>query len=219
MLWIGWFGFNAGSAISSGYGLEVAASASLATQIAASVAALMWMLVEWAVRKQPSVLGMVNGAVAGLVCITPGCGYVDMTGAFIIGFIGGPLCYIGVQLKHYLGVDDALDAFGVHAVGGIVGGIGTGFLATPRSGISLARGVVYSSLTVGGNQLLVQIYAILFTIFWSGCVSFLLLKILDYSLGLRVSPEHEDIGLDFSIHGESMPFGAVEDQQERKNNE
>lgn len=116
MLWVGWYGFNAGSAYAAN---SRAAYALLATQIATSVSSLMWMFTEWGVRKQPSILGMINGAIAGLVCITPAAGYVDMTGAFFIGFFGGPLCYLGAQLKHYLGFDDALDAFGVHAIGGI----------------------------------------------------------------------------------------------------
>ena len=204
MLWIGWYGFNAGSAITSGFGMETAASAALATQIAASTAALMWMLVEGIVRKKPSVLSMVNGAIAGLVCITPACGFVDMTGAFVIGFIGGPLCYLGAQLKHWVGTDDALDAFGIHAIGGIVGEVSTGFFATPISGISTANGVLYSSIQVGGHQLLVQIYSILFTITWSGVISFILLKGLDAIFILRVSPEHELMGLDKSQHDESI---------------
>ena len=129
MLWVGWFGFNAGSAVGANFN---AGYAMLATQIATSMAALTWLATEWAVRGKPSVLGMISGAVAGLVCITPASGYVDMTGAFFIGFFGGSLCYAGAQAKHLLGYDDALDAFGVHAIGGIVGGIATGFFATDQ---------------------------------------------------------------------------------------
>jgi Amt family ammonium transporter len=129
MLWVGWFGFNAGSAFGAN---QNAAYAFLANQIAASVSALMWMLTEWAIRKQPSVLGMINGAIAGLICITPAAGFVDMTGAFFIGFFGGPLCYAGCKLKHYMGYDDALDAFGIHGIGGIIGGIAVGFHATDQ---------------------------------------------------------------------------------------
>ena len=127
MLWVGWFGFNAGSACGAGYN---AGYAMLATQISTATASMTWLVTEWAIRKKPSVLGMINGAIAGLVCITPASGFVDMNGAFFIGFLGGPLCYFGSQLKNYLGFDDALDAFGVHAIGGIVGGIATGFFAT-----------------------------------------------------------------------------------------
>ena len=129
MLWVGWFGFNAGSAAGANFN---AGYAMLATQIATSMAALTWLFTEWAVRGKPSVLGMISGAVAGLVCITPCSGYVDMTGAFFVGFFGGPLCYLGAQAKHFLGYDDALDAFGVHAIGGIVGGIACGFFATDQ---------------------------------------------------------------------------------------
>jgi len=129
MLWVGWFGFNAGSAGGANFN---AGYAMLATQIATSMAALTWLFTEWAVRGKPSVLGMISGAVAGLVCITPCSGYVDMTGAFFVGFFGGPLCYLGAQAKHFLGYDDALDAFGVHAIGGIVGGIACGFFATDQ---------------------------------------------------------------------------------------
>ena len=129
MLWVGWFGFNAGSACAANFN---AGYAMLATQIATAVASLTWLTAEWAVRGKPSVLGMISGAVAGLVCITPASGYVDMTGAFFIGFFGGPLCYFGAQLKHMMGYDDALDAFGVHAIGGMVGGIATGFFCTDQ---------------------------------------------------------------------------------------
>jgi len=203
MLWVGWMGFNAGSAISGNFDMNLAGNACLATQISASTGAMMWMLVEWAVRKQPSVLGMVNGAVAGLVCITPACGFVDMTGAFIIGFIGGPLCYIGAQIKHYVGIDDALDAFGVHAVGGIIGGIATGFFANPIN-YPACKGVYYFGLDDGGNQLAMQLYAIICSILWAGGISFILLKGIDMTIGLRVSAEEEDAGLDLSLHGETV---------------
>ena len=203
MLWVGWMGFNAGSAISGNFDMRFAGNACLATQISAATGALMWMLVEWAVRKQPSVLGMVNGAVAGLVCITPGAGFVDMTGAFIIGFVGGPLCYIGAQVKHYIGIDDALDAFGVHAVGGVIGGIACGFFASPHL-YALSKGVYYFVVKDGGNQLAMQLYAIIVSIIWAGGISFILLKGIDMTLGLRVSAEDEDAGLDSSIHGETI---------------
>lgn len=136
---------------------------------------------------------MINGAIAGLVCITPAAGYVNMTGAFFIGFIGGPLCYGGIQLKHKLGYDDALDAFGVHAIGGIIGGILVGFFATDKvSGGS--NGVFYAGMHVGGRQLAMQIVGILFSIGWSFVGTYLILKVLDMTIGLRVSPLHEDEG-------------------------
>ena len=209
MLWVGWMGFNAGSAISGNFDMRFAGNACLATQISAATGALMWMLVEWAVRKQPSVLGMVNGAVAGLVCITPGAGFVDMTGAFIIGFIGGPLCYIGAQVKHYIGIDDALDAFGVHAIGGIIGGIAVGFFASPNL-YAHSKGVYYFGVKDGGNQLAMQLYSIIVSIIWAGGISFILLKGIDMTLGLRVSAEDEDAGLDSSIHGETIDSASVD---------
>jgi len=208
MLWVGWFGFNGGSAYAAN---GRAAMALLVTHISTAVAALSWLAVEWAIRKQPSVLGMVSGAVAGLVCITPASGFVDPVGAFFIGLFGGPLCYFGAQLKHYLGYDDALDAFGVHAIGGIVGGIATGFFAT--RGVVMAGsgtipgnydGVYYAGLKVGGTQLGAQIAGILFSLAWSGFISFFILYAIDVTIGLRVSAEEEDLGLDASIHGESI---------------
>jgi Amt family ammonium transporter len=237
LLWVGWFGFNAGSAFGAN---PRAAFAMLATQIATSTAALTWMLVEWAVRKKQSVLGMISGAVAGLVCITPAAGYVDMTGAFFIGFFGGPLCYLGAQLKHYLGYDDALDAFGVHAIGGIVGGIANGFFATDQvnpfpaptpfqynwavknkatttdpSGYAAPdgntylygpfmppKGVYYGNTVVGGYLLASQLCGICFAVGWSFAWTYVICKLVDVTLGLRVSEADELEGLDTSIHGE-----------------
>lgn len=199
MLWVGWFGFNAGSAVAAN---GRAGMALLVTHITGSVAALSWLATESYFRGQPSVLGMVSGAVAGLVCITPGAGFVDPVGAFFIGLIGGPLCYFGAQLKHYLGFDDALDAFGVHAIGGIVGSIATGFFATRA--IGGYDGVFYGSVEVGGNQLAMQLYGIVVTGGWSAFASWILLVAVDKTLGLRVSAEDEDTGLDSSYHGETI---------------
>jgi ammonium transporter, Amt family len=177
------------------------------------------MLTEWAVRRQPSILGMINGAVAGLVCITPAAGYVDMTGAFFIGFFGGPLCYAGGQLKHYLGFDDALDAFGVHAIGGIVGGLAVGFFATDQvatpfgygdnAGLPI-NGVYYAGVRKGGKQLGLQLVGICFAIGWSFIFTLIILVIIDKTIGLRVSSEAEEAGLDSSIHGET--FRRKEDE-------
>jgi len=202
MLWVGWFGFNAGSAVSAGFN---AGYAMLVTQISTAVAALTWMITEWIIRGQPSVLGMINGAVAGLVAITPACGYVDQTGGFVIGFIAGPICYFGAQIKHYLGYDDALDAFGIHAIGGITGGIATGFFATPS--ICGLYGVYYGDLTVGGNQLAAQLYGISISIGWASFATYIILKLVDLTIGLRVSEAEEDAGLDSSLHGESLTSG------------
>jgi Amt family ammonium transporter len=127
MLWVGWFGFNAGSAVAAN---ALAGTAMLNTQISTSMAALTWMFTEWIVKKKPSVLGMLSGAIAGLVCITPACGWVDQTGAFFIGVMAGPWCYGWAQVKNYAGYDDALDAFGVHATGGVLGAVLTGFFST-----------------------------------------------------------------------------------------
>jgi len=214
MLWVGWFGFNAGSAGGAG---KRAAMAMLNTQIATSMAALTWMLTEWFIRKQPSVLGMVSGCIAGLVAITPACGYVDTTGAFIIGLIAGPFCYGGAQLKHKLGFDDALDAFGVHAIGGIFGGLMTGLFA--KQDIIQASnqyGWFYKTI-LGGNQMVVQIYGVLFSIAWSGAVSFVILKALDLTIGLRVSAKQEMEGLDSSVHGESV-MGSSAHGMDRSHN-
>ena len=215
MLWVGWFGFNAGSAVAASAN---AGYAMLATQIATGVASLSWMLTELIFRKKPSVLGMVNGAIAGLVCVTPACGYVDMNGAFFVGLIGGSGCYFGSQLKHWLfKIDDALDAFGVHAIGGIIGGILTGFFANPDVAAMMPdydrhyTGVFYGNTDIGGHQLAYQILGITVSIAWSGIVSFILLKAIDLTLGLRVSEQDEEEGLDASLHGETIvnPNGEI----------
>jgi len=196
LLWVGWFGFNAGSA---GGASNRAGMAMLTTQISTAVASLTWLITEWLVFKQyPSVLGIVSGAVAGLVAVTPACGYVDQTGAFVIGFLAGPWCYLGAQIKHKLGYDDALDAFGVHATGGMLGGLLAGCFA--RSSITWADGWFYGN----GHQILVQIYGILFAVGWSGAVTFVLLKFLEVTMGLRVSAADEAAGLDSSVHGETI---------------
>lgn len=129
ILWVGWFGFNAGSAVAAN---QSAAMAMLATHISACTAGISWMTTEWLIKKKPSVLGLVSGAVSGLVVVTPGCGYVDQTGAFFMGLLAGPLCYFSIQIKERMGFDDALDAFGVHGVGGVIGGILTGFFANKK---------------------------------------------------------------------------------------
>ena len=212
MLWVGWFGFNAGSALGAN---ERAAYALYATQISTSASSLSWLGVEWYLNKKPSVFGMINGAVAGLVCVTPAAGYVDMNGAFFIGLFGGALCYFGSQLKHEIfKIDDSLDAFGIHAVGGIVGGIMTGFFATKAvSGVSTEQGVYYSSMSIGGHQLAIQLCGILFSVGWSCIVTYALAVFLDRTIGLRVSARSESHGLDSSLHddtSEHKPVGSNE---------
>jgi len=201
MLWVGWFGFNGGSAVAANGN---AAMALLVTHISTSIGSLSWLIAEWIYSGQPKLVAIASGAIAGLVAITPASGYVDPTGAFFIGLIAGPVCMWGAKLKHYLGYDDALDAFGVHAVGGIVGGILTGFFATDQIGGPGKNGVFYANTKNGGHQLGIQIYAIVVVAGWSAFMSFVILKILDLTIGLRVSDEEEHEGLDGSLHGEKL---------------
>jgi ammonium transporter, Amt family len=208
LLWVGWFGFNAGSAVAAN---SRAGYAMLVTQISSGVAALSWLITEWIVRKRPSVLGTVSGAIAGLVSITPASGYVDQTGAFIIGLVAGPICYGGAQLKRYFGYDDALDAFGVHGIGGVLGGLLTGFFAKPEiSGLDDNAGVFYADTYHGGRQLGRQIYAIVCAVFWSLFMTTIILFTVDALMGLRVTDDDEELGLDASLHGETVtPNGIV----------
>ncbi len=192
LLWVGWFGFNAGSAVAAN---GTAGMAMAVTQIAAAAAALAWMFVEWMLRGKPSVLGIVSGAVAGLVAITPAAGFVDPKGALIIGILAGVVClFAATTIKRALGYDDSLDAFGVHAVGGIVGALLTGVLAV--KGIGGTDGSL--------AQLWIQTKGILWTIGYGAVVSFILFKVIDLVLGLRVSDEQEREGLDQALHGESV---------------
>ncbi|MGE5268478.1 MAG: ammonium transporter [Thiohalocapsa sp.] len=196
LLWVGWFGFNAGSAVAAN---GAAGMAMAVTQIATATAALTWMFVEWALRGKPSVLGIISGAVAGLVAITPASGFVDPRGALIIGIAAGAACYWGATgLKHMFGYDDSLDAFGVHAVGGAVGALLTGVLA-----VAVVGGDGKSGLIDGNpHQVLTQLYGILVTAGYDAIVSLVLLKVIDATLGLRVDTDTEREGLDLAIHGE-----------------
>jgi ammonium transporter, Amt family len=195
MLWVGWFGFNAGSAVSAG---GSAGMAMLVTQIATAAAALAWMFSEWVSHGKPSMLGIASGAVAGLVAITPASGTVGPTGALVIGFAAGFLCFLASsRLKRKLGYDDSLDVFGVHAIGGIVGAVLTGVFAFPSLG-----GVWDPGETTMGAQVWIQIKGVLFTIVFTGVGSFVLLKLVDILVGLRVSPEDETLGLDLALHDE-----------------
>jgi Amt family ammonium transporter len=194
LLWVGWFGFNAGSAVSAG---GRAGMAMVTTQIATAAAALGWMFAEWIARGKPSVLGMVSGAVAGLVAITPASGFVDPTGALFIGIAGGVICFwTATYLKNMIGYDDALDAFGVHAVGGALGAILTGVFAVN------AIGGTSGLLEGNGGQLVKQLLAVGAVVAYDAIVTFIILKIIDVVIGLRLSPEEEREGLDLTQHGE-----------------
>ena len=196
MLWVGWFGFNAGSAVAAD---GAAGMAMLVTQVATASAALSWMFVEWIKHGKPSVLGIVTGAVGGLVAITPASGSVGPMGAIAIGVVAGILCFWGAtSLKKKMGYDDSLDAFGVHGIGGIVGAMLTGiFCAEGLGGQGFGDG--HSSI---GSQLVAQFIAVIFTIVYCGVLSFIILKIVDAIIGLRVSEEEENQGLDISLHDE-----------------
>ena len=198
LLWVGWFGFNAGSATAANGNAGMAMAV---TQIATATAALSWMFAEWIVKGKPSVLGIISGAVAGLVAITPASGFVDPRGALIIGVAAGVICYWGATgLKHALGYDDSLDAFGVHGVGGTVGAILTGVLA-----VSWVGGEGKSGLIDGNpHQVVVQLYAIAVVVIYDAIVSLILLKLVDLVIGLRPSAEVEREGLDLALHGEAV---------------
>jgi len=196
LLWFGWFGFNAGSGLAAD---GLAANAFLVTHIAAAVAALTWAILDWFEGKKPTIVGVCTGAVGGLVAITPAAGFVGVTGAIIIGLTVSVVCFIMVAyVKPKLGYDDSLDAFGVHGIGGIIGAILTGILATP------AIQAAYSGAAYGNwHQLVVQLIAVGTTIVYSGIGTLVLFKIVDKVVGLRVSDKQEAVGLDESQHGET----------------
>jgi Amt family ammonium transporter len=195
LLWVGWFGFNAGSNLEANAG---AALAFINTLLATAAAVLAWSLGEALLKGQPSMLGAASGAVAGLVAITPACGSVGPMGAIIIGALSGFICLWGVNgLKHALGADDAVDVFGVHGVGGIVGALLTGVFAAPALG---GTGGVDFAI---GPQVWIQTYSVLITIVWSAVVAFVAYKLADLTVGLRVAEEDERKGLDISAHGET----------------
>jgi len=203
LLWVGWFGFNAGSAVAANGN---AAMAMAVTQIATATAALGWMFAEWAARGKPSVLGIISGAVAGLVAITPASGFVDPVGALIIGIAAGVVCFwASTSLKKMVGYDDSLDAFGVHAIGGIVGALLTGVLA--RAAINPASGDTPAKAgLIDGNaaQVVTQVYGIAVTLIYCAIATVIILKIIDWTIGLRVKSEVERDGLDLSLHGETI---------------
>lgn len=195
LLWFGWFGFNGGSALGAN---EMAVSAIVATHLASASAAISWFLIEWKHHGKPTVLGVASGAVAGLVAITPACGFVSVIPAIIIGFVAGIICYAAVSLKYKFKYDDSLDAVGVHGVGGLWGAIAVGIFASKNVNALGANGLIF-----GGYSLLgVQLVSILAAIGYSFFMTAIILKSIDWLTGLRVSAEQEVEGLDFSQHGE-----------------
>ena len=198
LLWVGWFGFNGGSALGAG---ARASMAILVTQVAAAAAAFSWLVVERMIRGKASVLGGASGAVAGLVVITPAAGFVGVGGALVMGLIGGVVCFWGITaLKRLLKADDALDAFGLHAVGGIVGAILTGVFYSDE--IIKAANVTLAPTFAG--QLWVQVEGVLATMVYSGIATFIILKVIDLVIGIRVNADDERMGLDLSQHGERI---------------
>jgi Amt family ammonium transporter len=204
LLWAGWFGFNAGSALEAN---NSAALAFMNTFLATACAVLSWSFGEWALKSKPSMLGAASGAVAGLVAITPAAGNVGIPGAFVIGTAAGLVCLWGVNgLKRMIGVDDTLDVFGVHAVGGILGALLTGIFVSPSlGGVSVVSDWVTGKTEFPGYlaQLWIQAKAVGITIIWSAVVAYVSYKIVDMTVGLRVPEDEEREGLDISSHGES----------------
>jgi Amt family ammonium transporter len=196
LLWFGWFGFNAGSALAAG---ALASSAFTATHLATCAAVLSWVGTEWIARGKPTTLGAASGAVAGLVAITPAAGYVGPMSAIIIGLVAGIVCYLAVLVKPKLGYDDSLDVVGVHCVGGIVGAMLTGLFATKLVNSAGGDGLFFGN----PGQLWIQALAVGVTLVYSFVVSFILFKILDVTMGLRVTAEDEVVGLDTTEHSET----------------
>ncbi len=203
LLWVGWFGFNVGSNLEAN---GAAALAFVTTLLATCAATVAWTFIEWTLKGKPSMLGAVSGAIAGLVVITPACGFVGPMGSIVMGFAAGIVCYWGVNgLKRLLGVDDSLDVFGVHCLGGIVGALLTGVFASPRLG---GTGVYdYVANKVGdysiADQLISQCWGVGTSLVWSGVVSVIAFKLVDMTIGLRVEQDGEREGLDLSSHGEN----------------
>ena len=196
LLWVGWFGFNVGSELAVD---GIAAMVLINTQLATAAAVMGWMFIEWMVKGKPSMLGAASGAVAGLVAITPACGFIGPMGAIILGILAGVVCFWAVtSLKRMFSYDDSLDVFGVHCIGGILGALGTGVLMSPGLG-----GVGYAEGVTMGGQVMKQAIAVGTTLVWSGVISLILYKIIDATIGLRVPEEKEREGLDITEHGET----------------
>ena len=199
-LWVGWFGFNAGSAVAAG---GAAGMAMAVTQVATAAGALSWMFAEWITHQKPSVLGIASGAVAGLVAITPASGFIGPGGALVVGLVAGVTCFWGATwLKYKFGYDDSLDVFAIHGLGGITGAVLTGVLAVE------AIGGTPGALEGNVGQIGTQVYGILATIIYCAVASFVLLQIVDAVVGLRVEEDQEREGLDIALHGESVREGA-----------
>jgi len=202
LLWVGWFGFNAGSNLEATGGAPLAMINSF---VATAAAALSWMFAEWMLKGKPSLLGALSGAVAGLVAVTPASGFAGPMGALVLGLIAGVVClYFVATIKNMLGYDDALDVFGIHCIGGIVGAIGTGILVAPALG---GTGIMdYTTGKIADydfwTQVIAQSKAVGMTLLWSGVGSFIIFKIIDYTVGLRPSVDKEREGLDLTDHGE-----------------
>lgn len=196
LLWFGWFGFNAGSALSSG---GLSAMTFVVTHSSAVAATLVWVLIEWVHRGKPTMFGAATGAVAGLATVTPASGFVGPMSALLIGMLAGSICYVSLTMKHRLVYDDSLDAFGVHGVGGILGSLALGFLAQKAINPAGADGLLFGN----AGFLVTQVVAIAVSAIYSMAVTFVLLKVLDKTIGLRVDDEAEVMGLDISQHGEN----------------
>jgi len=195
ILWVGWFGFNAGSALAAG---EIATLAFFTTQVAAAGAALSWVIAEWKIQGKPTTLGAASGAIAGLVAVTPAAGFVSPVSAIVIGLVSGAICYFAVLLKSKAGYDDALDVVGIHGIGGLWGALATGLFASTAWNPGGADGLFY-----GNPRLIaVQAYGALATILYSMIVTFIILKIINATVGLRVDAESEVRGLDLAEHSE-----------------
>jgi Amt family ammonium transporter len=201
LLWVGWFGFNAGSALAAD---GRAGMAMLVTMVASAAGALSWMFAEWAGKGKPSVLGIISGAIAGLVAITPAAGFVFPGPALIIGVVAGLVCFwASTSLKNAMGYDDSLDCFGVHGVGGIVGALLTGIFAAGTFTATEANPKGYHGLLEGNfEQFMLQIYGVVITVIYTAIVTFVILKIVDVIMGLRVEEDIERDGLDIGLHGE-----------------
>ncbi|MGC8659118.1 MAG: ammonium transporter, partial [Desulfomonilaceae bacterium] len=196
LLWVGWFGFNAGSALAAS---EAAAMAFVVTHMATAAAAMSWLFAEWIIKGKPTTLGLASGAVAGLVAITPASGFVGPVSAVILGAVAGVLCYLAVLAKSRLGYDDSLDVVGVHGVGGIWGAIATGLFASKLINPTGSDGLLFGN----PSQLWIQIVAVLATIVYSFVASVIILYIVKAVVGLKVSEEDEVVGCDTSEHGET----------------
>lgn len=206
LLWVGWFGFNAGSNLEAN---GTAALAMVNTFVATAAAAVAWLFVEWAVKGKPSMLGMVSGAVAGLVAVTPACGFAGPMGSIVLGLVAGVVCFVFCSsVKNALGYDDSLDVFGIHCIGGIIGALATGILVNQTLGgagipdYSTKPGELVAGTYEFGTAFMAQLKAVLFTLVFSGVGSAILYKVVDVIVGLRVAPDQEREGLDIAEHGE-----------------